>query len=201
MAWYENCPPDVELVSVATLDSIFEMEQFIPRLDESEIPWRVVEHDSTLLRDPAVQMGYATLYVAVGYEEKALALLKEHRLQQAAGRPCPSCGLWLGPNIIKCPACGFDLKTAAEEKIKAKAERSGEHESEFDDESDEFDEFDDLESVEDRLAALEDDYFDLSELVHDLLDRIEVMTERIEKLEGLLADKDAAGENPDKDEE
>jgi len=115
MASYENCPPNVELISVATLDSIFEMEQFVVRLDEKNIPWRVIEHDETLLPDLSGHLGHATLYTTKEKAEETVDLLKKHRLEQTEGKECPNCGLWLGPSVEICPACHYNINTKAME--------------------------------------------------------------------------------------
>jgi hypothetical protein len=127
MASYENCPEDVELVSIATLESIFEMEQVVVRLDANGIPWRVVENDSMNFKDLATNLGHSTLYVAKGREQEALDLLLAHRKQQIEGHECPGCKLWLGPSVDICPACGVSDSVARAVNEQKENEVSGEN--------------------------------------------------------------------------
>mgnify|MGYP001267714290 CR=1 FL=1 len=108
MASFENCPPDVELVTCATLESIFEMEQLAVVLDDKNIPWKVVEHGDILLKDFSGNLGHSTLLVEKGKEDMALELLRIHRKQMTEGKECWNCSLWLGPSVENCPACGAD---------------------------------------------------------------------------------------------
>jgi hypothetical protein len=110
MKSYENCPEGISLVSVAILESIFEMELLVVSLDENEIPWKVIEHASSvfILNNISGSLGHSTLYVQDGKEKMALDLLKKQRIEQTQGKECKHCGLWLGPNVILCPACKND---------------------------------------------------------------------------------------------
>ncbi len=105
MTTYEHCPPDTELLPVMTLDSIFEMEQVVEILEIEGIPWKVVQADDILLKSFSANLGLGVLWVPKGLEEKALGLLEEFRANQAKGRECESCGLWLGSGVERCPAC------------------------------------------------------------------------------------------------
>jgi hypothetical protein len=115
MASYENCSSDTELVSVATLGSIFEMEQVVVMLDENKIPWQVVEHDDIIMKNFSGNIGHSTLLVESGKEKESLELLRIHRRKQIEGHECSGCGLWLGPTVESCPACGHgEPKTSVE---------------------------------------------------------------------------------------
>ncbi len=178
MASFENCPPDVELVSVATLESIFEMEQLVVRLDAHEIPWRVVEHDSKLFKSLSGSLGHATLYVAVGQEEEALELLIAHRKQQLEGKECPSCKLWLGPSVDVCPACGTDYHSGKVMKEEAEEGDSGEDDDDDDMDGDEVDQL--FEELENLLEIVEQTQVTLGKLVA----RVETLEEELAKLRG-----------------
>ncbi len=178
MASFENCPPDVELVSVATLESIFEMEQLVVRLDESQIPWRVVEHDSKLFKSLSGNLGHATLYVQTGKESEALELLVAHRKQQLEGRECPGCKLWLGPSVEVCPACGTDYQSAI---ARGEGQKDGDEDedSELDDELDEGDEVDQLfEELENLLDVMEQ----MQTMMGKLSSRIDALEEEVARL-------------------
>lgn len=110
MSILQNNPKDVDLSTISTLDSIFEMEQFVVILDENSIPWKVVEHDDILLKSYSGNIGHSTLLVETGKEKESLKLLKKFRQKQAEGKECSECGLWLGPMIKVCPACKTEVK-------------------------------------------------------------------------------------------
>lgn len=181
MASFENCPPDVELVSVATLESIFEMEQVVVRLDESQIPWRVVEHDSKLFKSLSGNLGHATLYVETGREAEAVELLVAHRKQQLEGRECPGCKLWLGPSVEVCPACGTDYQSAI---------ARGEGQEGDDDEDAELDdELDDEDEVDQLFSELEN-LLDVMEQMQTMMGKLSM---RIDALEEEVARLNAGG--------
>ncbi len=172
MASFENCPPDVELVSVATLESIFEMEQVVVRLDEQKIPWRVVEHDSKLFKSLSGSLGHATLYVETGRESEAIELLVAHRKQQLEGRECPGCKLWLGPSVDVCPACGTDYQAAS------LARENGE-EVEGDD--------DDIDDDEDEVDQLFTELENLLDIMEQMQTTMGKLVSRVETLEEEVA--------------
>lgn len=187
MASYENCPEDVELVSVATLESVFEMEQVVVRLDANGIFWRVVENDSMILKDLSSNLGYSTLYVAKGREQEALDLLLAHRKQQIEGHECPGCKLWLGPSVDICPACGmsddgsrvlqnYQDSTDAEENTN---EEENEEESVNDEELDS----DEIDMILQSLEKLQDSIEMIQTSLGKLVSRFANIEERLEQLE------------------
>jgi len=172
MASFENCPPDVELVSVATLESIFEMEQVVVRLDEQKIPWRGVEHDSKLFKSLSGSLGHATLYVETGRETEAIELLVAHRKQQLEGRECPGCKLWLGPSVDVCPACGTDYQAASLARDNGE-EVEGDDDDEIDDDEDEVDQlFTELENLLDIMEQMQT-------TMGKLVSRVETLEEEV----------------------
>jgi hypothetical protein len=176
MASFENCPPDVELVSVATLESIFEMEQVVVRLDEQKIPWRVVEHDSKLFKSLSGSLGHATLYVETGRESEAVELLVAHRKQQLEGRECPGCKLWLGPSVDVCPACGTDYQTAQ------LARENGEEVEGAEDDDDELEDEDEVDQLFTELENLLDIMEQMQTTMGQLVSRIESLEEEVARL-------------------
>lgn len=179
MASYENCPPDTALTSVATLESIFEMEQIVVRLDEAGIPWKVVEHNDIILKNFSDNLGHSTLFVETGREKEGLDLLLEHRKQQLEGRECPKCTLWLGPSVNICPACNTDLMTGKKVNLEERADSDEEFESE--------EEFEDEESG-DRISDLEEGMDSLMETVEDLADVVENHADKLESIVAELAE-------------
>jgi len=175
MASFENCPPDVELVSVATLESIFEMEQVVVRLDENQIPWRVVEHDSKLFKSLSGNLGHATLYVETGREAEAVELVVAHRKQQLEGRECPGCKLWLGPSVDVCPACGTDYQAAV---TRGEGEEVGDDgDADLDDELDEDE--DEIDQLFTELENLLDVMEQMQTMMGKLSSRIEALEEEV----------------------
>ena len=108
MTTYENNTADADLTPAATLDSIFEMEQLVEILDQHTIPWRVVEHGDIIFKSFSGNIGHATLWVEKNQENKAKQLLVSFRQEQAKGHECERCGLMLGPDVERCPACLAD---------------------------------------------------------------------------------------------
>lgn len=181
MASYENCPEDVELVSVATLESIFEMEQVVVRLDASGIPWRVVEHDSKIFKSLSANLGHSTLYVAKGREEEALELLLAHRKQQLEGRECPGCKLWLGPSVDICPACGV---SEGEALPGGEAENGGDGEEETGEDMDgDWEDGDEVDVLLESMEKLQESIEMIQTSIGKLVSRLEAMEERMEALE------------------
>jgi len=77
MSILQNNPKDVDLSTISTLDSIFEMEQFVVILDENSIPWKVVEHDDILLKSYSGNIGHSTLLVETGKEKESFIILNK----------------------------------------------------------------------------------------------------------------------------
>lgn len=194
MASYENCPENVELISIATLESVFEMEQVVIRLDANGIPWRVVENDSMLFKDLAANLGHSTLYVAKGREQDALDLLLAHRKQQLEGRECPSCKLWLGPSVDICPACGVSQGVVRVLEGVEKGEEVPDGEDAGADEENtgyegvdggdfEEEEEEEIEMLLESLEKLQDSIEMIQTSMGRLVSRLEDLDERLQRLE------------------
>ncbi len=201
MASYENCPEDVDLVSVATLESIFEMEQLVIRLDANGIPWRVVEHDSKIFKSLSANLGHSTLYVAKGREEEALELLLAHRKQQLEGHECPGCKLWLGPSVDICPACGVSDGTlrAVEggeegEEVPGEEEAGGEDDLDEDMDDEDLDGEDEVDVLLESMDRLQDSIEMIQTSIGRMVSRLEALEERIERLEKAASTKDTPGQ-------
>ncbi|MBN2724803.1 MAG: hypothetical protein JXR95_12090 [Deltaproteobacteria bacterium] len=183
MASYENCPPDTSLTSIATLESIFEMEQLVIRLDNANIPWKVVEHTDIILKSFSDNLGHSTLLVESGKEKEALEILIEHRKQQLEGRECPGCTLWLGPTVNICPACNTDVVTGKKVKVDSIDDlpSTEEIENEIDEEF-----HSRIDDIEEGLDSLMETVDDLADVVENHADKLESLVTELAEIRKLL---------------